>query len=191
MGLCRQHRLGRALPLSQRRYEGARRCRGDCREAADRPAAALDARRRLLARTARRCSCRSAPPSNVAEDMPKLDPAELQKWIAENPLGAAWGNESERADVLVFDPHGKNRRIFATGIRNCVGMAIHPDDRRSLVLDQRTRSARRRSAARLRHARARRRVLRLALVLYRRQPGPASQRRTSQTCATRSPCPTC
>src|SRR4029077_3369987 len=31
-----------------------------------------------------------------------------------------------RADVLIFDPQGKNRRIFATGIRNCVGMAIHP-----------------------------------------------------------------
>jgi glucose/arabinose dehydrogenase len=58
--------------------------------------------------------------------MPKLDPAELQKWIAENPLGAAWGNEKERADVLIFDPQGKYRRIFATGIRNCVGMAIHP-----------------------------------------------------------------
>jgi glucose/arabinose dehydrogenase len=64
--------------------------------------------------------------TNVAEDMPKLDPAELQKWVAEHPLGAAWGNESERADVLIFDPQGKNRRIFATGIRNCVGMAIHP-----------------------------------------------------------------
>jgi hypothetical protein len=64
--------------------------------------------------------------TNVAEDMPKLDPAELQKWIAEHPLGAAWGNESERADVLVFDPQGKGRRIFAAGIRNCVGMAIHP-----------------------------------------------------------------
>jgi glucose/arabinose dehydrogenase len=27
---------------------------------------------------------------------------------------------------LVFDPAGKDRRIYATGIRNCVGMAIHP-----------------------------------------------------------------
>jgi glucose/arabinose dehydrogenase len=64
--------------------------------------------------------------SNVAEDMPKLDAAAMQKWIADNPLGAAWGNETERAAVLVFDPQGKNRRIFATGIRNCVGMAVHP-----------------------------------------------------------------
>jgi glucose/arabinose dehydrogenase len=64
--------------------------------------------------------------SNVADTMPKLDAADLQKWIAENPLGAAWGPERERAVVLVFDPAGKDRRIYATGIRNCVGMAIHP-----------------------------------------------------------------
>jgi glucose/arabinose dehydrogenase len=64
--------------------------------------------------------------SNVAEDMTKLDAAALQKWVAENPPGATWGAEAERADVLVFDPQGKNRRIFATGIRNCVGMGIQP-----------------------------------------------------------------
>ncbi len=64
--------------------------------------------------------------SNVAEDLPKLDAAALAKWIVENPLGAAWGVETERATVLAFDPLGKNRRIFATGIRNCVGMDIHP-----------------------------------------------------------------
>jgi glucose/arabinose dehydrogenase len=64
--------------------------------------------------------------SNVAEEMPKLGAAALQKWNAENPLGAAWGAETDRADVLVFDPDGNNRRIFATGIRNCVGMAIQP-----------------------------------------------------------------
>jgi glucose/arabinose dehydrogenase len=64
--------------------------------------------------------------SNVAEEMPKLDDAALKKWIAEKPLGAAWGPEEERAVVLAFDPDGKNRRIYATGIRNCVGMAVHP-----------------------------------------------------------------
>jgi glucose/arabinose dehydrogenase len=64
--------------------------------------------------------------SNVAQEEPLLDPAALQKWIAEQPLGAAWGIEKERAAVLAFDPLGKDRRIFATGIRNCVGMDIHP-----------------------------------------------------------------
>jgi glucose/arabinose dehydrogenase len=64
--------------------------------------------------------------SNVAEDMRKLSPAAGRKWQEEKPLGATWGSETDRADVLVFDPDGKNKRIYATGIRNCVGMAINP-----------------------------------------------------------------
>jgi glucose/arabinose dehydrogenase len=64
--------------------------------------------------------------SNVAENMGALSPPALQAWIKDKPLGAAWGYETERADVLAFNPEGRNRRIFATGIRNCVGMAIAP-----------------------------------------------------------------
>jgi glucose/arabinose dehydrogenase len=45
---------------------------------------------------------------------------------AESPLGASIGYEKDRADVLAFDPDGKNRAVFATGIRNCVGLAVHP-----------------------------------------------------------------
>jgi hypothetical protein len=62
--------------------------------------------------------------SNVGEDMEKLDAAQAQKWQSDHPLGAAWGSESGRADVLAFDPDGNNERIFATGIRNCVGLAV-------------------------------------------------------------------
>jgi glucose/arabinose dehydrogenase len=36
-------------------------------------------------------------------------------------------NEQRRADILVFDPDGKNEKIFASGIRNAVGLAIHPE----------------------------------------------------------------
>ncbi|WP_430642386.1 PQQ-dependent sugar dehydrogenase [Bradyrhizobium aeschynomenes] len=50
----------------------------------------------------------------------------LPAWIKAHPLGAAWGGESDRAGVLAFDPEGKNRSLFATGIRNCVGLAIQP-----------------------------------------------------------------
>jgi glucose/arabinose dehydrogenase len=64
--------------------------------------------------------------SNDAETMGRLDQAALRQWVQDKPLGATWGRETERADVLVFDPKGGGRRIFATGIRNCVGMAIHP-----------------------------------------------------------------
>ncbi|MBV9469460.1 MAG: PQQ-dependent sugar dehydrogenase, partial [Abitibacteriaceae bacterium] len=35
-------------------------------------------------------------------------------------------DEIRRADILQFTPEGKNERIFASGIRNAVGIAIHP-----------------------------------------------------------------
>jgi hypothetical protein len=41
-------------------------------------------------------------------------------------LGAAWGEEENRAVVRVFDPEGKIVRNYATGLRNCSGMAIQP-----------------------------------------------------------------
>jgi glucose/arabinose dehydrogenase/cytochrome c2 len=34
-------------------------------------------------------------------------------------------DERDRADVLVFDPEGGGRQTFASGIRNCVGLAVH------------------------------------------------------------------
>ncbi len=62
--------------------------------------------------------------SNVAESMPHLDPAAICAHDAAFGLGAAWGDDEQRADVLVFDPEGHDRRVFATGIRNCVGLAV-------------------------------------------------------------------
>jgi glucose/arabinose dehydrogenase len=65
--------------------------------------------------------------SNVAEDMPKKSPAEIQAWEAEHGLGAAWGDETNRADVLVFDVGSEDSgHPFATGIRNCVGLTLQP-----------------------------------------------------------------
>jgi glucose/arabinose dehydrogenase len=60
--------------------------------------------------------------SNVAEGARSPDQAE----IAEAPLGASFGDEQRRANVLPFDPQGKNERVYATGIRNCSGLAIQP-----------------------------------------------------------------
>jgi glucose/arabinose dehydrogenase len=65
--------------------------------------------------------------SNDAEGMSRLSGETLRNFIADHPLGAAWGNETDRADVLAFDPQGRSKKIFATGIRNCVGMAVAPD----------------------------------------------------------------
>ncbi|HEY1722953.1 MAG TPA: sorbosone dehydrogenase family protein [Magnetospirillaceae bacterium] len=64
--------------------------------------------------------------SNIADRMPRREPADIQAFEKERGLGAAWGPEERRADVLAFDPDGKNERTFATGIRNCVSMAIRP-----------------------------------------------------------------
>jgi glucose/arabinose dehydrogenase len=65
--------------------------------------------------------------SNVAENMPKKTPAEIQAWEAEHGLGAAWGDETNRAGVQVFEV-GSNApgKMYATGIRNCVGLTIQP-----------------------------------------------------------------
>lgn len=64
--------------------------------------------------------------SNVAERMPKKTVAEAQQFEERSALGAAWAGEEHRADVLAFDPEGKGEQIFATGLRNCVGLAVHP-----------------------------------------------------------------
>lgn len=64
--------------------------------------------------------------SNVAEGMGKQPDGGLDAWTKSLPSGAAWGEEDGRADVLAFDPAGKNGRIVATGLRNCSGMTVQP-----------------------------------------------------------------
>ncbi len=61
--------------------------------------------------------------SNVAQEIARQPP---QSFVATHPLGAAWGAEIDRADVLSFAPDGGDRRIVATGLRNCVGLALQP-----------------------------------------------------------------
>jgi hypothetical protein len=65
--------------------------------------------------------------SNDGEGMGN-PPGGLEAWSSRHALGAAWGNENDRAAVLAFDPDGKNQKTFATGIRNCVGLAIQPQN---------------------------------------------------------------
>jgi glucose/arabinose dehydrogenase/cytochrome c2 len=65
--------------------------------------------------------------SNAGEQIGRRTPAEIMAWEAEHGLGAAWGNETHRANILVTDPEGREPlRPYATGIRNPVGLAIHP-----------------------------------------------------------------
>jgi glucose/arabinose dehydrogenase len=60
--------------------------------------------------------------SNVDEGVS----APRESEIAEAPVGASFGDEQRRADVLAFDPDGKNERVYATGIRNCSGLGVQP-----------------------------------------------------------------
>ena len=64
--------------------------------------------------------------SNVARGLDPLPPDALHRWEATHGLGAAWGDEENRADVRVFTPDGGEGRAFATGLRNCVGLAVQP-----------------------------------------------------------------
>lgn len=67
--------------------------------------------------------------SNVALDMfpePRVAGG-LEGWNKNHPAGAAWDTEERRANVLSYDPSGKDEKIFATGLRNCDGLAIRPE----------------------------------------------------------------
>jgi glucose/arabinose dehydrogenase/cytochrome c2 len=68
--------------------------------------------------------------SNVAEGpngIGKKTPDEVKAWEAQHGFGATWGPEENRAMVRVFDVGGDTRgKTWATGLRNCVGMALQP-----------------------------------------------------------------
>jgi glucose/arabinose dehydrogenase len=72
--------------------------------------------------------------SNDGEAMAAFDLTSAREWagflrrrIRNVVLGRFSTNdsESERADVLAFSPNGEGRHIYASGIRNCVGMAVN------------------------------------------------------------------
>ncbi len=63
--------------------------------------------------------------TNVADTMDPAPPLPLAQWERKVALGAAWGDELDRAVVLAFDPEGQQRHTYATGLRNCVGMGVY------------------------------------------------------------------
>lgn len=64
--------------------------------------------------------------SNVAERLPRLTASELESFEKAHGVGAVWADETDRADVLAFDPEGGEKRTYATGLRNCSGVTIQP-----------------------------------------------------------------
>ena len=63
--------------------------------------------------------------SNVAERMGP-PPPNFAAFEKSHSAGSAWDREEWRANVLAYDPDGKNRRVFASGLRNCSGLAVQP-----------------------------------------------------------------
>ncbi len=64
--------------------------------------------------------------SNAAAGMPDMTPAQIRAHEATHGRGATWGKEAQRGMVRVFDPEGRSVRTYATGLRNCSGMAMQP-----------------------------------------------------------------
>jgi glucose/arabinose dehydrogenase len=63
--------------------------------------------------------------TNVAEEMGPR-PVDLAAFEKSHSFGSAWDDEEWRADVLAYDPDGKNKRVFASGLRNCSGLTVQP-----------------------------------------------------------------
>ncbi len=65
--------------------------------------------------------------TNVAEHISKKTVAEAQAFEKQYGLGASWDSETRRAAVLVFDVANPGTgKVFANGIRNCVGLTMQP-----------------------------------------------------------------
>jgi glucose/arabinose dehydrogenase len=64
--------------------------------------------------------------SNNAPQLSGKNAEEIRAWEGAHGLGAAWGDEENRAVVLAFSPDGGGARSFANGLRNCVGLAVQP-----------------------------------------------------------------
>ncbi|HET8745391.1 MAG TPA: PQQ-dependent sugar dehydrogenase, partial [Ramlibacter sp.] len=64
--------------------------------------------------------------SNLGLGLTEMKPEELRRFEQTHGRGAAWGDEENRAVVRVFDPDGKTIRNYATGLRNCSGLAMQP-----------------------------------------------------------------
>lgn len=80
----------------------------------------------LFSRDGKRMFVSVGSSSNTAEDMPKKTVEEAKAWEKEHGFGTSWAKEEDRATVLTFDPLGKDKKVYASGIRNCVGIAFTP-----------------------------------------------------------------
>jgi len=85
----------------------------------------------------------SAPPETIVKGLPRgghstrdvvfsADGARMfvsvgsRSNAGERRTYAPWQSDEGRAVVLAFTPEGNNKQLYATGLRNCVGMAVQP-----------------------------------------------------------------
>ena len=101
------------------------------------------------------------------------------------------GEDCRRAAILEFNPDGTGYRVYASGIRNPVGLALQPGTDIDLDGDERARQPRRRSRARLCDVGEGRRLLRLAVFVHRQELRPALRRRVSRSGQHARSFPTC
>ena len=166
LGLRREHGLAWCGSLIATATEGAAarpRCgrRHPGRRAAARRRA-LDARHRVLARWQEGCSSPSAR-------------VERRETRPRSGAPTSWRS------LRTVRTSGSSPRASATP----VGLAIHPRDGRAVGVGERARRPGRRPGAGLRHAGQGGRLLRLAVVLHRAEPGPAPRRGSIPSCGTR------
>ncbi len=64
--------------------------------------------------------------SNTAERTAGEPPGRIDRWAQDHALGEMWGEEQGRAAVIAYDPDGRHRRVYATGLRNCSGLTVQP-----------------------------------------------------------------
>lgn len=64
--------------------------------------------------------------SNFGANIDAKTPEEIKAWEAQHGVGASWGYEAGRAEVRSYTPEGKDMQVYATGVRNCSGLIIHP-----------------------------------------------------------------
>ena len=125
--------------------------------------------------------------SNDGEGMGRKPPGAIGEIEAANGVGAAWGAGGRTCGRARL----RSRRQERPGLRERHPQLCRAGGgaglRRPLVRHQRARRARRQSAARLRLADRRGRLLWLALVLHRQPRRPAPQGRARRTSPARSP----
>lgn len=64
--------------------------------------------------------------SNLGFTMPEMSPEDIKAHEKVHGRGAAWGEEEDRAVVRVYDLKKKTLSNYATGLRNCSGLAMQP-----------------------------------------------------------------